>query len=39
MVLNVVLHRLNIGHIEEILNMALEMQADHVELANTQYYA
>ena len=39
MVLNVVLHRLNIDHIEEILNMALEMQADHVELANTQYYA
>ena len=39
MVLNVVLHRLNIDHIDEILNMALEMQADHVELANTQYYA
>ena len=39
MVLNVVLHRLNIDHIEQILEMAEEMQADHVELANSQYYA
>jgi len=39
MVLNVVLHRLNIDHIEEILNMAEAMGAEHVELANSQYYA
>jgi PqqA peptide cyclase len=39
MVLNVVLHRLNIDHIEQILEMAEAMEADHVELANTQYYA
>lgn len=39
MVLNVVLHRLNIDHIGQILDMAEEMGADHVELANTQYYA
>ncbi len=39
MVLNVVLHRLNIDHIKQILEMAEAMNADHVELANTQYYA
>jgi len=38
MVLNVVLHRLNIDHVEQILNMAEEIGADYVELANTQYY-
>ena len=38
MVLNVVLHRLNIDHVEQILEMAQEMAADYVELANTQYY-
>jgi pyrroloquinoline quinone biosynthesis protein E len=38
MVLNVVLHRLNIDHVEEILDMALRLGADYVELANTQYY-
>jgi pyrroloquinoline quinone biosynthesis protein E len=38
MVLNVVLHRLNIDHVEEILAMAERMGADYVELANTQYY-
>ena len=38
MVLNVVLHRLNIDHVEQILNMALEMQTEYVELANSQYY-
>ncbi|HET9391272.1 MAG TPA: pyrroloquinoline quinone biosynthesis protein PqqE [Steroidobacteraceae bacterium] len=38
MVLNVVLHRLNIDHVEQILEMAQSMQADYVELANTQYY-
>ena len=38
MVLNVVLHRLNIDHVEEILEMAQRMGADYVELANTQFY-
>ena len=38
MVLNVVLHRLNIDHVEEILRMAERLGADYVELANTQYY-
>ncbi|HEX3844594.1 MAG TPA: pyrroloquinoline quinone biosynthesis protein PqqE [Steroidobacteraceae bacterium] len=38
MVLNVVLHRLNIEHVEEILGMAERMGAEYVELANTQYY-
>ena len=38
MVLNVVLHRLNIDHVEEILEMALKLGAEYVELANTQYY-
>jgi len=38
MVLNVVLHRLNIDHVQEILEMAQRMGADYVELANTQFY-
>jgi pyrroloquinoline quinone biosynthesis protein E len=38
MVLNVVLHRLNIDHVGEILAMAEAMGAQYVELANTQYY-
>jgi pyrroloquinoline quinone biosynthesis protein E len=38
MVLNVVLHRLNIDHVEQILDMAEQMGAQYVELANTQYY-
>lgn len=38
MVLNVVLHRLNIDHVEQILEIAQQMEADYVELANTQYY-
>ncbi|HEY6824967.1 MAG TPA: pyrroloquinoline quinone biosynthesis protein PqqE, partial [Steroidobacteraceae bacterium] len=38
MVLNVVLHRLNIDHVAQILDMAEELEADDVELANTQYY-
>jgi len=39
MVLNVVLHRLNIDHIQQILDLAEAIGAEHVELANTQYYA
>lgn len=38
MVLNVVIHRYNIGHMKEILEMAEALGADYVELANTQYY-
>ncbi|MFO7276062.1 MAG: pyrroloquinoline quinone biosynthesis protein PqqE [Pseudomonadota bacterium] len=38
MVLNVVLHRLNIDHVGEILEMAERIGAEYVELANTQFY-
>lgn len=38
MVLNFVLHRDNIDRIAEMLDMAARLQADQVELANTQYY-
>jgi pyrroloquinoline quinone biosynthesis protein E len=38
MVLNVVIHRHNIDHMQDILDMAEELEADYVELANTQYY-
>jgi pyrroloquinoline quinone biosynthesis protein E len=38
MVLNVVLHRLNIDHVGEILDLAERIGAQYVELANTQYY-
>ena len=38
MVLNVVLHRHNIDHVGQILDMAQQMGAEYVELANTQYY-
>jgi PqqA peptide cyclase len=37
--LNVVLHRLNIGHIPELIAQAAELGAQRLELANTQYYA
>ncbi|SFU27543.1 pyrroloquinoline quinone biosynthesis protein PqqE [Pseudoduganella namucuonensis] len=38
MVLNVVLHRYNLDHVERIIEMALAMGAEYLELANTQYY-
>ena len=38
MVLNVVLHRHNIDRTDAILDLALELGADYVELANTQFY-
>lgn len=38
MVLCVVIHRQNIHLMREILEMASELQADYLELANTQYY-
>ncbi|MBS0445405.1 MAG: pyrroloquinoline quinone biosynthesis protein PqqE [Proteobacteria bacterium] len=39
MVMNVVIHRLNIDHIDRIIEMADEMGAEYLELANTQYYS
>jgi PqqA peptide cyclase len=36
--LNVVLHRHNIDRVARILDMAGELGADRIELANTQYY-
>jgi PqqA peptide cyclase len=35
---NVVLHRHNIDRVDRILDMAADLEADRVELANTQYY-
>ncbi len=39
MVMNVVIHRLNIDHIGRIIEMAEAMGAEYLELANTQYYS
>lgn len=36
--LNIVIHRLNINSVREILDLALDLKADYIELANTQYY-
>jgi PqqA peptide cyclase len=36
--INVVLHRHNLDRIAEILDLCEELEADRVELANTQYY-
>jgi len=38
MVLNCVLHRFNLPHVDKIIDMALAMDAEYLELANTQYY-
>lgn len=38
MVLNFVLHRHNIEQVDQILELSAALQADYVELANTQYY-
>jgi pyrroloquinoline quinone biosynthesis protein E len=38
MVLNCVLHRFNLPHVGRIIEMALDMGAEYLELANTQYY-
>jgi len=35
---NVVLHRANLGRVGDIINLAAELGADRLELANTQYY-
>jgi pyrroloquinoline quinone biosynthesis protein E len=39
MVLNCVLHRLNIDYIEKIIDLAVELGAEFLELANSQYYS
>ena len=38
MVLCVVIHRHNIHLMKDIIEMAIELKADYLELANTQYY-
>ncbi len=38
MVMNVVLHRYNLPHVDKIIEMALDLGAEYLELANTQYY-
>jgi len=38
MVMNCVLHRHNLPHVGQIIEMALELGAEYLELANTQYY-
>ncbi|HSV71165.1 MAG TPA: pyrroloquinoline quinone biosynthesis protein PqqE [Methylibium sp.] len=38
MVLNCVMHRYNLPHVGRIIEMAAEMGAEYLELANTQYY-
>jgi PqqA peptide cyclase len=39
MVMNVVIHRFNIDHIDRIIEMAVDLGAEYLELANTQYYS
>lgn len=39
MVMNVVLHRLNLDHVGRIIEMADELGAEYLELANAQYYS
>jgi pyrroloquinoline quinone biosynthesis protein E len=39
MVMNVVIHRMNIAHVDRIIAMADELGAEYLELANTQYYS
>lgn len=38
LILNVVLHRHNLGHVQEIVELAVRVGAHRLELANTQYY-
>jgi pyrroloquinoline quinone biosynthesis protein E len=39
MVMNVVIHRLNIEHMDRIIQMAADLGAEYLELANAQYYS
>ena len=38
MVMNCVLHRHNLPHVRKIIDMAVALEAEYLELANTQYY-
>lgn len=38
LVLNVVLHRHNLGRVRELIELARELDAERIELANTQYH-
>jgi pyrroloquinoline quinone biosynthesis protein E len=38
MVMNCVIHRLNIEHVDRIIELAAEIGAEYLELANTQFY-
>lgn len=38
MVLNFVIHRHNVEQVDQMLTLAEQLEADYVELANTQYY-
>lgn len=39
MVLNCVVHRLNIDYIDKIIELAVDLGANYLELANSQYYS
>ena len=39
MVMNCVIHRQNIDHIDAIIELAVELEAEYLELANTQFYS
>ena len=39
MVMNCVIHRMNIDHVDRIIELAVEIEADYLELANTQFYS
>jgi PqqA peptide cyclase len=39
MVMNCVIHRMNIDHIDRIIELAVELEAEYLELANTQFYS
>ncbi len=39
MVMNCVIHRMNIDYIDRIIDMAVELGAEYLELANSQYYS
>jgi len=39
MVMNCVIHRMNIDHLDTIIELAVELDAEYLELANTQFYS
>ena len=39
MVMNCVIHRMNIDHLDSIIELAVEVEAEYLELANTQFYS